>query len=144
MIIVDLVGFVISTEPDLTKEQINRFHKWEGVSRFPCGISCSSLHSDGIEKYGDCGPFLGQMHNAATFPAFLDLAATIPSFLELISGWDLTILTYLRAFRLLQILKTSAFSEATRATYRVIYYNRQVSRIPMSLRNVNSIFSRSA
>jgi hypothetical protein len=146
VIIMDLVAFVISTEPDLTQEQINRSYKWEGVtsSIFLMEYLARLFTVTESKKYGDLGPFSGRMRYAATFPAFLDLAATIPFFLELISGWDLPTLTYLRAFRLLRILKTSGFSEATRATYRVIYYNRQVSRIPMSLRNVNSIFSRSA
>jgi len=61
-----------------------------------------------------------------TIPALIDLIATMPFFLEFFLGLDLPTLTYLRAFRLLRILKTTGFSEAVKAVYRVIYYNRQI------------------
>ena len=59
-------------------------------------------------------------------PALIDAAATFPFFIELMFGVDLPTLTFLRAFRLLRILKTNAFSKALSAVYRVIYYNREI------------------
>ncbi len=71
------------------------------------------------------------MSYALTFPALIDFLATFPFFIELVTGLSMPTLTYLRAFRLLRILKTSGFAEATKAVYRVIYYNRQILYVAM-------------
>ena len=61
-----------------------------------------------------------------TLNAIVDALSTLPFFVELVTGIDLPTLTYLRSFRLLRILKTNGFSEATRAVGRVVYYNSQI------------------
>ena len=82
-------------------------------------------------KYSEKGPIAGRLRYAVTGPALIDFLATFPFFIELMTGWSLPTLTYLRAFRLLRILKTSGFAAATNAVYRVIYYNRQILQVAM-------------
>jgi hypothetical protein len=128
VIISDLVSFVISTEPELSAHEQHLCHVWEGVTStiFLAEYVTRLLVVSEAKKYRDLGWFWGRLQYLATYSALLDFAATIPFFLELSTGWDLPTLTYLRAFRLLRILKTSGFAEATNAVYRVMYYNRQI------------------
>jgi voltage-gated potassium channel len=122
------VSFVISTEPDLSDYHKQIFDKWEGVTSTIFLIEYITRLVVVMEatKYSERGPFWGRVSYALTYSALIDFVATIPFFVELITGWDLPTLTYLRALRLLRILKTSGFSEAARSVYRVIYYNRQI------------------
>jgi hypothetical protein len=125
VIVSDLVCFVISTEPDITEEQMKLFYKWEGITStiFLIEYLACLLSETESKKYSALGPIRGQLQYATTYSALLDLFATLPFFLELISGWDLPTLTYLHSFRLLRILRTNGFAEATNVVYRVIYYN---------------------
>lgn len=124
----DLVSFVISTEPNLSDYHRRVFHMWEGVTStiFLVEYITRLVVVMESQKYYEQGPFWGRVSYALTWSALIDFLATFPFFAELATGWDLPTLTYLRSFRLLRIFKTSGFSEATRAVYRVIYYNRQI------------------
>lgn len=68
-----------------------------------------------------------------TSPALIDAVATFPYFLEHLTGWNLPTLTYLRAFRLLRILKTESFSEASKSVYRVFKYNSEILHVAMCI-----------
>ena len=129
VIATDLVMFVVSTEPDLSDEQIEQFQWWEGLTStiFLIEYLARLITVTEAKKYKEKGIIWGRLSYATTFPALIDLAATVPFFLERVFSLDLPTLTYLRAFRLLRILKTSGFAEATKAVNRVIYYNRQAS-----------------
>jgi hypothetical protein len=128
VIVADLLSFVVSTEPDITEKQMKFFHIWEGVtsSIFLIEYTARLVVVTESKKYGIMGMFWGRLHYMVTYDAIVDALATMPFFLELITGLDLPTLTYFRSFRLLRILKTNGFSEATRAVGRVIYYNRQI------------------
>lgn len=118
----------MSTEPALSKSQTQFFQAWEGItsSIFLLEYVMRLVVVTEARKYGDDGWFWGRVRYARTTSAIIDCAAMLPFFLELTTGWDLPTLTYLRSFRLLRILKTSGFADATRAVHRVIYYNRQI------------------
>jgi hypothetical protein len=107
---------------------MKHFHKWEGITStiFLVEYVARLVSVTESKKYGDLGPIRGRLQYAATYSALIDIFSTLPFFVELISGWDLPTLTYLRSFRLLRILKTSGFAEATNAVYRVLFYNRQI------------------
>lgn len=128
VIVSDLISFVISTEPGLSVKQLEFFHLWEGITStiFLIEYITRLIVVTEAKKYRDMGWFFGRARYAITTPALIDFVATFPFFLELATGWDLPTLTYLRSFRLLRILKTSGFAEATNSVYRVIYYNRQI------------------
>jgi len=73
------------------------------------------------------GPIRGRLRFMITSSALIDLCATLPYFLEQIfAGLDLPTLTYLRAFRLLRILKTTGFNEAMKSLCRVFRYNSEI------------------
>lgn len=124
----DLICFVISTEPQLSDHYRRFFQTWEGVTStiFLIEYITRVLVVTEAVKYGEKGWFWGRLSYIFTPSALIDFAATLPFFLELSTGWDLPTLTYIRSFRLLRILKTSGYTEATNAVYRVIYYNRQI------------------
>ena len=130
VILIDLSFYVLSTDPKfmkgderheffaLTEAITSSIFMVEYVLRF---LTC--VESRRFQKYG---PIVGRLRYLVTLPALIDAAATFPFFLELIFGVDLPTLTFLRAFRLLRIMKTNAFSKALSAVYRVIYYNREI------------------
>ena len=128
VIVADLLSFVISTEPDITEKQMEFFHVWEGVtsSIFLIEYMARLVVVTESKKYGSMGKLWGRLRYMVTLNAIVDALSTLPFFLELITGIDLPTLTYLRSFRLLRILKTNGFSEATRAVGRVVYYNSQI------------------
>ena len=131
VIFLDLVFFVISTEPDLSKEHVALCYHMEGITStiFLLEYIARLITVTEAKKYKEKGPVYGRLSYMMTIPALIDLVATGPFFLEVLSGWDLPTLTYLRSFRLLRILKTSGGAEATKSVYRVIYYNRQVCSV---------------
>ena len=133
VILVDLIGFVISTEPNLDDDTVEMFDTWEGVTStiFLIELILRLITVTESTKYGSMGWFWGRLKWCSTSAAMIDIVATLPFFVELISGWDLPTLTYLRSFRLIRILKTSGFTAATNAVYRVIYYNRQILYVAM-------------
>ena len=128
VIVADLLSFVISTEPDITEKQMEFFHVWEGVtsSIFLIEYMTRLVVVTESKKYGSMGMLWGRLRYMVTLNAIVDALSTLPFFLELFTGLDLPTLTYLRSFRLLRILKTNGFSEATRAVGRVVYYNSQI------------------
>jgi Ion transport protein len=128
VIVMDLVVFVLSTEPNLSDGQRAVFGTWEAVDSWIFLIEYVLRLATVTEsnKYGAMGCCCGRLRYALTTPALIDLAATIPYFVERSTGWNLPTLTYLRAFRLLRILKTRGFSEATKAVCRVFYYNSEI------------------
>ena len=135
VIIADLIAFVVSTEPDLTEYEKEIFYTWEGVTSTIFLLEYIARLVVVIEapKYRDQGPMRGRISYATTTPALIDLLATFPFFLELVTPFNLPTLTYLRAFRLLRILKTSGFADATNSVYRVIYFNRQILYVAFSI-----------
>jgi hypothetical protein len=128
VIIADLFAFVISTEPDLNEYEQHIFYVWEGATStiFLAEFMTRLFVVTEAQKYHDKGPIWGRIAYTKTTPALIDLLATLPFFLELVTPFNFPTLTYLRAFRLLRILKTSGFADATNSVYRVIYYNRQI------------------
>jgi hypothetical protein len=128
VILVDLIIFVLSTEPNLSDEQKTLCHTWEGATSTIFLIEYLARIYAVIEakKYGEFGPFWGRVHFVTNMASIVDALAILPFFLELVTGWNLPTLTFLRAFRLLRILKTNGMVRATDAVYRVIYYNRQI------------------
>jgi hypothetical protein len=128
VIVADLFSFVVSTEPDITEKQMEFFHMWEGVtsSIFLIEYVARLVVVTESRKYGSMGMLRGRLRYMVTLNAIVDAVSTLPYFLEFVTGLDLPTLTFLRSFRLLRILKTSGFSEATRSVGRVIYYNSQI------------------
>jgi hypothetical protein len=128
VIVADLLSFVVSTEPEITKQQQHFLHVWEGVtsSIFLIEYITRLVVVTESKRYGSMGMFWGRLRYMVTLNAIVDALSTLPFFLELVTGLDLPTLTYLRSFRLLRILKTNGFSEATRAVGRVFYYNSQI------------------
>lgn len=132
VIVVDLIVFVVSTEPGLDKYQRETFYMWEGItsSIFLLEYVTWLVVVTEAQKYYDQGPLWGRICYLKTLPALIDLLATLPFFLEFLTRFELPTLTYLRAFRLLRILKTSSgFAAATNSVYRVIYYNQQILNV---------------
>lgn len=128
VILVDLLFFIISTEPHLTKKQIHFFKIAEGVTSTIFLIEymlrlCVCTES---RRYGRFGPVLGRLRYLVTPAALIDALATFPFFIERFTGWDLPTLTYLRVFRLLRIMKTQSYAKAFDAVNRVIYYNAEI------------------
>jgi len=128
VIILDLLTFIMSTDPDLDEQHEARYAAWEAT------VSCIFLTEYILRlivvtesvKYGTMGPIQGRLNYMVSFVAVIDLAATLPYFLERFTGFDLPTLTYLRSFRLLRILKTQGFSEAIRSVCRVFRYNSEI------------------
>jgi hypothetical protein len=130
VIIVDFVVFIISTEPIYRQQGRNAdlFQTAEGItsSVFLLEYLARLYTITESKKYGPHGSIIGRLYFMIQVPSLIDLLATLPFFLKLGTDWDLPTLTFLRAFRLLRILKTSGFVQATNAVWRVIYYNRQI------------------
>ena len=130
VILIDLSLYVLSTDPKFMKgdERHEFFATTEAITSSIFMVEyvlrlLTCVESRRFKKYG---PIVGRLRYLVTLPALIDAAATFPFFLELIFGVDLPTLTFLRAFRLLRIMKTNAFSKALSAVYRVIYYNREI------------------
>jgi hypothetical protein len=128
VIILDLLTFILSTDPDLDEQHAAIYIAWEvAVSWiFLTEYILRLIAVTESVKYGTLGPIKGRLRYMMTNSALIDLAATLPYFLERFTGYDLPTLTYLRSFRLLRILKTQGFSEAIRSVYRVFRYNSEI------------------
>lgn len=133
LIVMDLVIFVVSTEPNLSIGQEAMSGAWEaGTSGiFLTEYILRLLTVTESNKYGSRGCCVGRLRYAITAPAIIDLVASVPYFLERFTGWNLPTLTYLRAFRLLRILKTQGFSEATKSVCRVFFYNSEILTVAL-------------
>ena len=130
VILFDLTLYVLSTDPKYMKgvERHEFFALTEAITSSIFMVEyllrlVTCVESRRFKKYGQV---VGRLRYLVTMPALIDAAATFPFFIELMFGVDLPTLTFLRAFRLLRILKTNAFSKALSAVYRVIYYNREI------------------
>ena len=128
VIILDLIGFILSTEPNLSPEHKKLFQRWEAIDSwiFLTEYILRFITVTESYKYGSMGPILGRLRYCLTVPALIDLLAIGPYFLELCTGWNLPTLTYVRAFRLLRILKTEGFAEAIKSVCRVFKYNSEI------------------
>ena len=128
IILVDLVFFIISTEPHLSKPFKHFLKVTEGVtsSIFLVEYIARLIVCTESRKYNTYGPFWGRLRYMVSPAALIDAFATFPFFIERFTGWDLPTLTYLRFFRLLRIMKTQQFAKAFDAVNRVIYYNREI------------------
>jgi Ion transport protein len=133
----DLIVFVTSTEPAMmTDEWAPLFYHWEAVTStiFLLEYIGRCITVTESTKYGTMGPLQGRLRYLTTSSsAIVDALATLPFFLELITGVNLPTLTWIRSFRLLRILKTSGFAQATYAVWRVIYYNRQILYVALMI-----------
>ena len=127
VILVDLMLFIISTEPDLSNETQNIFKVTEGVtsSIFLVEYILRLVTCTESKKYKGA-PIVGRLRYLVTPGALIDALATFPFFIERFTSWNLPTLTYLRVFRLLRICKTHGYAKALDAVYRVIYYNREI------------------
>jgi hypothetical protein len=128
IIIVDCIFFVVSTEPTFREKEFELFNTVEGItsSIFLVEYLARLLTITEYKKYREHGVVWGRVRFASTVSSLVDLLSIFPFFLGLATGWELPSLTFLRAFRLLRILKTSGFVQATDAVCRVTYYNRQI------------------
>jgi len=128
VIVLDLLAFIMSTDPDLNEQYAEIYVALEAVSSwvFLTEYILRLIAVAESVKYGTMGPIKGRLKYMMTTSALIDLAATLPYFLEQFTGYDLPTLTYLRSFRLLRILKTQGFSEAIRSVYRVFRYNSEI------------------
>jgi len=129
VIVADLSAFIASTEPDLSQQHTDIYRVWEAIDSWIFLIEYILRLITVTEsiKYGTMGPVTGRLRYMMTTPALIDLAATLPYFLEqCFSGLNLPTLTYLRAFRLLRILKTQGFNEAMKSVYRVFRFNSEI------------------
>ena len=129
MIVADLSAFIASTEPDLSQQHTDIYRVWEAIDSwiFLIEYILRLITVTESVKYGTMGPVTGRIRYMMTTPALIDLAATLPYFLEqCFSGLNLPTLTYLRAFRLLRILKTQGFNEAMKSVYRVFRFNSEI------------------
>ena len=138
VILIDLSFYVLSTDPKFMKGGVQRHEFFVLTEAITSSIFMveyvlrllTCVESRRFKKYG---PIVGRLRYLVTLPALIDAAATFPFFLELLFGVDLPTLTFLRAFRLLRIMKTNAFSKALSAVYRVIYYNREILSVAFIL-----------
>lgn len=129
VIVADLSAFIASTDPDLNQQHTDIFRVWEAIDSWIFLIEYILRLITVTEsiKYGTMGPVKGRLQYMMTTSALIDLAATLPYFLEqCFSGLNLPTLTYLRAFRLLRILKTQGFSEAIKSVCRVFRFNSEI------------------
>jgi len=130
VILVDLTLYIVSTDERYSVEGQKHqfFHRTEAITSSIFLVEyllrlATCTESRRFKKYG---PILGRVRYMFTMPALIDAFATFPFFLELMFGVDLPTLTFLRAFRLLRILKTTTFSRALGAVNRVVFYNREI------------------
>jgi len=128
VILVDLLFFILSTEPDLSHKQKHFFKVAEGLtsSIFLVEYIARLCVCTESRRFGQYGPFWGRLRYTLTPAAIIDALATFPFFIERFTGFDLPTMTYLRVFRLLRIMKTQSYAKAFDAVNRVIYYNREI------------------
>lgn len=128
VILVDLVLFILSTDPRLDIAFDTFFHAAEGFVSTLFLIEYVARLWVIIEskRYRDMSPWQARLQYMTTLPAVIDLLSCLPFFLEIPTGVNLPTLTYLRFLRLFRILKTQGSIRALDAVYRVIYYNFEI------------------
>jgi hypothetical protein len=141
VILIDLVSFILSTEPSLKGVYNFLFHFLEGVSSsvFLMEYIARVITCVEREKYSGMGPILGRLRFMMSTSALIDALASMPFFLEQLVNVDLPRLTYLRFFRLLRITKTTGAMRATDAVYRVVYYNAEIVRCMFSTEEMKAL-----
>ena len=109
VIAVDLIFFIVSTDPKVKDFQI--FFYAEGVTSSIFLLDYLARLYTVIESrhYRHLGSVQGRLKYIITTSAIIDALATFPFFIELATELELPTLTYLRIFRLLRMLKTQAF-----------------------------------
>eukprot|EP00539_Tryblionella_compressa_P006398 CAMPEP_0178764036 /NCGR_PEP_ID=MMETSP0744-20121128/17553_1 /TAXON_ID=913974 /ORGANISM="Nitzschia punctata, Strain CCMP561" /LENGTH=78 /DNA_ID=CAMNT_0020419137 /DNA_START=28 /DNA_END=260 /DNA_ORIENTATION=- len=77
VILFDLVGFVLSTDPHLTKSQKRIFQTWEAVDSwiFMTEYVLRLITVTESHKYGSMGCCMGRLRYAMTPSALIDLVA---------------------------------------------------------------------
>jgi voltage-gated potassium channel len=127
VILVDLVSFILSTEPSL-QDYSFVFQFIEGLSSTVFLVEYLARVATCVEKqkYAKKGPILGRLRFMVSISAIIDAMSMLPFFMEPLVGFELPRLTYLRFLRLLKITKTNSCMRATDAVYRVVYYNREI------------------
>lgn len=128
VILVDLLAFILSTDASLFVPHKIVFRCFDGVTStfFLIEYVARLVIVTESERYGSLGPVLGRIKWMCSFSAMVDLLATLPFFINLVTGWRFASLMYLRAFRVLRILKMDGYIRAFGACYRVLYYNREI------------------
>mmetsp|Transcript_17178 Transcript_17178/g.35277 ORF Transcript_17178/g.35277 Transcript_17178/m.35277 type:complete len:452 (-) Transcript_17178:415-1770(-) len=128
VIIMDLLLFIVSTDPDLNPQRAELCVVWEGIVSwiFLTEYLLRLVAVIESKKHGTMGPVKGRLRYMLTTHALIDLTATAPYFVEKFSGLNLPTLTYLRSFRLLRILKTQGFAKAINSVCRVIRFNSEI------------------
>ena len=84
-------------------------------------------------KYGAHRRWLSRFWYVLSLRALIDLASCSPFFIELAIGRDLPTFTWIRAFRLLRILKSEKSGRALRSVYRVVWYTSDILIVALFL-----------
>lgn len=126
VILIDAVFFVASTEPTLSHLPIFYYAEAATSTIFLLEYCARMVVCTEYRRYSHLGPIRGRLRYASQGHAIADALATLPFFIELLLGVDLPTLTYVRVFRLLRITKTSSYSKAFDAVWRVFYFNREI------------------
>ena len=86
-------------------------------------------------RYRVLGPVRGRLRWARTWEAVVDACASFPFFVDALLGSGVTLpsLTWLRSFRLLKLVRTSQYAATFNAVTRVLYVNRQVLLVSLTL-----------
>jgi voltage-gated potassium channel len=129
VISVDLVFFILSTEPNFRGNMIFLYAEGVTSSIFLLEYIARLIVVSESRTYADMGPIIGRLAYSVTSAAVIDALATFPFFIELATGLNLPTMTYLRVFRLLRILKTQAYARAFDALWRVFFYNREILQV---------------
>lgn len=135
VIVLDLIAFILSTDPDLSGTHAQVFAVWEAVDSWIFLMEYVLRMGTVTEstKYGRMGPVKGRLKYMRSTSALIDLVATLPYFLEQFSGYNFPTLTYVRSFRLLRILKTQGFTEAIKSVCRVFRYNSEILYVALCI-----------
>ena len=84
--------------------------------------------------YGDLGPVRGRLQWMRSWEAMVDAAASFPFFVDLLLPIvDIPPLTWLRVFRIARIFKTSQYVGAVRTAGRVLFVNREILYVALTL-----------
>jgi voltage-gated potassium channel len=93
VIVLDLLAFILATEPALSPERKQLFQKWEAIDSwiFLTEYILRFITVTESYKYGSMGPIIGRLRYCLTMPAVIDLVAIVPYFLERCTGWYVTL-----------------------------------------------------
>ena len=84
--------------------------------------------------YGDLGPVRGRLLWMRSWEAMVDAAASLPFFVDvLLPIVEIPPLTWLRVFRIARIFRTSHYVAAVRTAGRVLFVNREILYVALTL-----------